>query len=607
MNTLFSVISSDADKKKEEDELPLANQLEEDNDELQFADEDDGELSASKDQTALSPTLASLSITTAKDNQLPFINPILARTWKVVIIDDDPEVHEITQFALQDFNFCNKSLTFLSAYSGQEAKGLLQSHPDAAVVFLDVVMEENDAGLKVVRYIRETLQNYLVRIILRTGQPGEAPEEKIIVNYDINDYKLKTDLTQQKLFVTMIAALRAYYDLMTLEVNKSALKQALEAMPVGVCVLEAKSKRPIFINQHARKLFGKGIEPQATADNFNIVYQMMQAGSLEWYSLDKLPLIRALQGQSSCVNDIEIRQADQIIPIEVCGTPILDDKQQVIYALSVIQDITERQRAEANKIRLAQEEAAKQAAVRHSEEIAAKNADLVQLNQEKNEFLGVVAHDLKNPLSGLKGYAEDILDSFDELTKEEILELVSRIKLGTIQMFNLVVNLLDVNAIESGKLNLNLETVDISYIMQKVLNNYQERSDAKNITLHLTSPTTPLIALIDKSTGEGILDNLISNAIKYSPLNKNIYIRLCQRDSYIRSEVQDEGPGLSENDLAKLFGKFTRLSSKPTGGEHSTGLGLFIVKKLVEAMKGKVWCESQVGQGATFIVEFPTS
>ena len=598
MSTLSSALFPDADKKND-DELPLA--LEED--ELQFADEEDGTLFASEDQTTLSSTSTLLPI---EDNQPPFINPIQARIWKVVIIDDDPEVHEVTQFALQDFTFRNKPLAFLSAYSGQEAQKLLKKHPDVAVIFLDVVMEENDSGLKIVKYIRETLQNHLVRIILRTGQPGEAPEEKIIVDYDINDYKLKTDLTQRKLFVTMIAALRAYYDLMALEINKLALKQTLEAMPVGVCVLEAKSKKPTFINQQARKLFGKGIEPQVTADNFNMSYQMMRAGSSEWYPLNQLPLIRALQGQSSCVNDIEIRQVDQIIPIESYGTPIFDEKQQVVYALSVFQDITERQRAEANKIRLVQEEAAKEAALRHSEEIAAKNADLIRLNQEKNEFLGVVAHDLKNPLSGLKGYAEDILDSFDELTKEELLELVSQIKLGAIQMFNLVVNLLDVNAIESGKLNFKFEAVDIIPIMQRVLNNYQERAKAKNIKLHLESQPPLLIALVDKNTCEGIIDNLVSNAIKYSPLNKNIYIRLCQRDSYIRSEVQDEGIGLSESDLPKLFGKFTRLNSKPTGGEHSTGLGLFIVKKLVEAMKGKVWCESQLGQGAIFIVEFPT-
>jgi two-component system, sensor histidine kinase and response regulator len=102
-----------------------------------------------------------------------------------------------------------------------------------------------------------------------------------------------------------------------------------------------------------------------------------------------------------------------------------------------------------------------------------------------------------------------------------------------------------------------------------------------------------------------ILDNLLSNGLKYSPMGKNLYLRLIKTEQVIRCEIQDEGPGLSLEDQQKLFSKFTRLTPKPTQGEHSTGLGLYIVKKLVEAMKGKVWCETELGRGATFIIEFP--
>jgi signal transduction histidine kinase len=102
-----------------------------------------------------------------------------------------------------------------------------------------------------------------------------------------------------------------------------------------------------------------------------------------------------------------------------------------------------------------------------------------------------------------------------------------------------------------------------------------------------------------------VLDNLISNAVKYSPLGKRILVRVVNTDRAVRIEIQDEGPGLSEDDKSKLFGKFARLSARPTGGEYSTGLGLSIVKKMVEAMNGKVWCESELGKGATFIVELP--
>ena len=150
--------------------------------------------------------------------------------WKVMIVDDEHEIHEVTQLALDGFVFQGKALTFLSAYSGAEAKSLLDTNPDTAVIFLDVVMEEHDSGLQVVKYIRQTQKNHLVRIILRTGQPGQAPEQSVIVNYDINDYKLKVELTQQRLFVSMVASLRSYYDLLRIELNKIVLKQLNEQL-----------------------------------------------------------------------------------------------------------------------------------------------------------------------------------------------------------------------------------------------------------------------------------------------------------------------------------------------------------------------------------------
>jgi diguanylate cyclase len=150
-------------------------------------------------------------------------------SWNVIIVDDEPDVHRATQLALNNIQFENRKLTFLSAYSGKEAKELLTiAHSDAALILLDVVMETNDAGLKVVQYIREELKNQQVRIILRTGHPGEAPEESVILNYDINDYKLKIELTRQKLLTTAIAALRSYRDINTIQQQRAELAHTLE-------------------------------------------------------------------------------------------------------------------------------------------------------------------------------------------------------------------------------------------------------------------------------------------------------------------------------------------------------------------------------------------
>lgn len=149
--------------------------------------------------------------------------------WRVLIVDDEPEVHNVTKLVLGAFRFEGRALQFLHAHSGKEARDLIAQHPDVAVMLLDVVMETEQAGLDVVRFVRDTLHNHFVRIVLRTGQPGQAPEHDVIANYDINDYKEKTELTAQKLSTMMYATLRAHRDIMTIEANKRGLERVIHA------------------------------------------------------------------------------------------------------------------------------------------------------------------------------------------------------------------------------------------------------------------------------------------------------------------------------------------------------------------------------------------
>ncbi|MCL2830910.1 MAG: DUF3369 domain-containing protein [Betaproteobacteria bacterium] len=151
------------------------------------------------------------------------------KPWKIMIVDDEPEVHTITRLALSGFEFEGRPLQFISARSGAEAKALFSEHPDIAMVLLDVVMETEDAGLDVVRYIRDQINNRMTRIILRTGQPGQAPERRVVLEYDINDYKTKTELTAQKLFTSIVAGLRAYADLEIIEQNRRGLEEIINA------------------------------------------------------------------------------------------------------------------------------------------------------------------------------------------------------------------------------------------------------------------------------------------------------------------------------------------------------------------------------------------
>jgi response regulator RpfG family c-di-GMP phosphodiesterase len=164
--------------------------------------------------------------------------------WKVLIADDEQEVHNVTRLVLNGFSFDGRPVEFLSAYSAAEAYDVLEANPDTAVVLLDVVMEFDDAGLQLVRRIRQEMGNALIRIVLRTGQPGQAPEERVILEYDINDYKSKTELTATKLFTAMVASLRSYSHLKRLETNKRGLETIVQA---SGSLFELKALEQFFI------------------------------------------------------------------------------------------------------------------------------------------------------------------------------------------------------------------------------------------------------------------------------------------------------------------------------------------------------------------------
>ena len=232
------------------------------------------------------------------------------------------------------------------------------------------------------------------------------------------------------------------------------------------------------------------------------------------------------------------------------------------------------------------------------------NAELETFNREKNEFMGIAAHDLKNPLGAIRGYAEMIEEDAGELPPDEIAAYAGKIKSSANLMFDLVSNLLDVNRIERGQMQATLSPCDVWECAARSAENFRARAEAKRIEL-LLDGGRPAPARADAGQLAQVLDNLISNAIKYSPPGKRVFVRSWEQDGRVRVEVRDEGPGLTPEDHQRLFTTFARLSAKPTAGEHSTGLGLAIVKRLVEQMQGRVWCESQAGRGAAFIIELP--
>jgi signal transduction histidine kinase len=236
----------------------------------------------------------------------------------------------------------------------------------------------------------------------------------------------------------------------------------------------------------------------------------------------------------------------------------------------------------------------------------AQNQELLTLSKQKDEFLGVAVHDLKNPLSGITGLAEYLRDS-PETDRDTVNQCLDTIITQSNRMFAIIKNLLNVNALERGELSLNIKPQNLPALAQSTTESYGIKAEGKNLTL-TTVLEENCDVMADEISTIQILDNLISNAIKFSPEGKTITVSVRRLSSdRVMLAVQDEGPGLTEEDKTKLFTSFAKLSARPTAGEHSTGLGLSIVKRLTEEMQGVVRVESVHGHGATFVVELPAA
>jgi len=231
------------------------------------------------------------------------------------------------------------------------------------------------------------------------------------------------------------------------------------------------------------------------------------------------------------------------------------------------------------------------------------NERLSDLNRDKIEFLGIAAHDLKNPLSSIVLLASTIKNYYGKFTKEEVQKRLDRITNTADRMQEIIKNLLDINAIESEKFIVNFAPLDLIAVLKKVIQDNEYLAHKKNIKLMFSSSASSIEIKSDSVALYQIFENLLSNSIKYSPLDKPVNIKVLQEGNKINISFEDKGIGIKPEFMPQLFKKFSRVGTKTTGGESSTGLGLSIVKKLTEACGGTVHCESEYGKGTRFIVE----
>lgn len=229
-------------------------------------------------------------------------------------------------------------------------------------------------------------------------------------------------------------------------------------------------------------------------------------------------------------------------------------------------------------------------------------AQLQVIDEQKNQFFGIVAHDLRNPLNGIVLAAQLLAEEDDPAVVNTTAKKIA--KQGR-EMTELVGRFLDIAALETGKVKPEPIVFDLSRIAKEILELHRPRAREKGIGLVFQTEAEPANVLADEAFTKAILDNLISNAIKYSPGETQVRVELRREGDGLRLSVEDQGPGLTAEDREKLFQRFAKLSANPTGGEKSTGLGLSIAKHMADAMGCQIWVVSQPGHGATFLVGFP--
>jgi signal transduction histidine kinase len=558
-----------------------------------------------------------------------------ARKWKIAVIDDDQAVHEGTRFALSDYMLNGQGLEILSAYSAAEGRTLLRAHPDIAAVLLDVIMETDVAGLELVEFIRNEIRNETVRIILRTGQPGQAPERRVIIQYDINDYKAKTELTADKLFTSLTAALRSYQQLERMVETRRGLEIIIDAAST---LYDFRSMQRLaegvltqlssLLNVDCAGILVLRDDGNKSGDDFSVLAgsgcysRFIGAASSKSLDTDLRAMVEAAFKRRKhefadhrTVLYVRTGSGREVVVLLQAERQLSETDRSLVQIfgsrLSIAFDnvILYQQLHDANtqlEDRVAQRTRALMQANRR---LSAQWLRLQRANGFKNEILGTVAHDLKNPLGVILGRTEMLIEliSTAAASKESVTAQIDHIRDATKRLTSMVDHLISDAMADAFDITIRREPVDVAALASDVAEANRPLAVNKQQTITVSAPAN-IVTMCDTDRIREAIDNLVSNAIKYSPIGGKISVVVSHEEHTTVIRVTDEGQGLSPEDLGRLFGRFQRLSAKPTAGESSTGLGLSIVKRIIDMHGGEVTAESRgPGLGSTFTIVLPAT
>ncbi|MBN3897003.1 MAG: response regulator [Nostoc sp. NOS(2021)] len=412
--------------------------------------------------------------------------------------------------------------------------------------------------------------------------------------------------------------------------SESRLTQFLEAMPVGVFIIDAEGE-PYYTNQIGQQILGQGAIAKVSVEQLSDVYQAYLAGTDQFYPSDRLPVLRALQGESVRVDDIEIRHCGKITPIEVLGKPIYDESGNLAFAIATFFDITQRKQTEKllaeynrtleakvkkrteefqqviEQLQSTQEELIQSQKIAAQEQQAAvrEAARSAAANLAKSEFLANMSHELRTPLNAILGFSQVM--SRDYSLSGEHQENLAIINRAGEHLLKLINNILEMSKIEAGKIRLNRSSFDLIHVLKNLEEMLHLRAASKNLELLFEyAQYIPKYIEADENKLCQILLNLLGNAIKFTGTGRvTLRVRLGAGEQnpsyppYLFFEVQDTGCGIAPQEIDLLFEAFeqTEIGRK---SQQGTGLGLAISRKYVQLMGGDITVSSLPGVGSTF-------
>lgn len=580
------------------------------------------------------------------------------KPWRILIADDEPDVHHVTKLVLEGRIVFDRGIELISAFSAKEAKEILKGTNDIACILLDVVMEKDDSGLEVVKFVREELGNKSVRIILRTGQPGQAPESKVILEYEINDYKQKTDLTVEKLFSTVVTAIRSYRDIRTIEQSRRGMEMIISAssdmMKAKSIMLFAAgvlnqiisllyiSHDAFYLRSHSdvtsgftakedggkmRVLAGAGkyagLEDADFPDGLRESQIVLIRRSMETESTvyDNGTFVLVLKGREGVHGVLYLEDCPPLPDIDLrLITIFCNNVSEAFSNILLYEELEKKVEERTRELQTA------------NDELKAAQAQMLQ--QEKMASIGQlaagIAHEINNPMSFIISNLNTLESYIGKL-----IEFIGSIPTETSDA-GLEAGELAAIANKKSELDINFIRSDISSLVKEsLIGAHRVRKIVQDLRI-FSAVDTPGTIVADVNTciettievlGEQLFSkaniekdisdlpsakcaadrlnlvfmNILLNAAQAIGDRGTIYIGTSMADGKIKVSIRDTGIGISPEKLDRIFEPF--YTTKDIG--KGLGLGLTIAYDIVRGCGGDIAVQSETGIGTCFTITLP--